>query len=401
MKEKLIIKNFGPIKDVELELGRFNVLIGEQATGKSTVAKLLAVCRYFSYIIESGAAYMDIFGEGLTEWGLNEATQQNTYIFYDCIHYSITVERIHNKELDYDPEDGSVIGEFDASYFSVDLKEKSKEFKNLLVELRKIKPGKPDGYGFYDIEWRVPTSFLQNDVAKVLDITFYLPIERGLQSIFSLGKTSIQNISDTLFNQLAELDGIARLFKNDTQIAPLDITYKNVNGRGYIKSKKHDFVSLFNAASGYQSTVPIVLLIEHHSDVRKRNKAFLIEEPELNLFPEAQNKLMQYLADKTINYNNQLLLTTHSPYILTSLNNLMYAYQVGQEHIEEVNKIIDKKYWINPKDVSVYKMLPDGTCEDIMDKELYQIKVEKIDAISEVLNDDWHKMANLEYEASK
>ncbi|MCW3108369.1 MAG: ATP-binding protein, partial [Segetibacter sp.] len=45
MKEKLIIRNFGPIKDVELELGRFNVLIGDQGTGKSTVAKVLSVIK--------------------------------------------------------------------------------------------------------------------------------------------------------------------------------------------------------------------------------------------------------------------------------------------------------------------------------------------------------------------
>ena len=53
LKEKLIIQNFGPIKHIELDLGIVNVLIGEQATGKSTVAKLLAVCRYFSFIIDS------------------------------------------------------------------------------------------------------------------------------------------------------------------------------------------------------------------------------------------------------------------------------------------------------------------------------------------------------------
>ncbi|MEO7801731.1 MAG: AAA family ATPase, partial [Ginsengibacter sp.] len=41
MKEKLIIKNFGPIKSVEIELRMFNVLIGDQGTGKSTIAKVL------------------------------------------------------------------------------------------------------------------------------------------------------------------------------------------------------------------------------------------------------------------------------------------------------------------------------------------------------------------------
>ena len=52
MKEKLIIKNFGPIKSVDLDLGKITVLIGDQATGKSTVAKVLSICRYFSYIVD-------------------------------------------------------------------------------------------------------------------------------------------------------------------------------------------------------------------------------------------------------------------------------------------------------------------------------------------------------------
>ncbi len=43
MEETLIIKNFGPIESVELKLKRFTILIGEQATGKSTVAKVLIV----------------------------------------------------------------------------------------------------------------------------------------------------------------------------------------------------------------------------------------------------------------------------------------------------------------------------------------------------------------------
>ena len=40
LEEKLIIRNFGPISGVELNLRRVNVLIGDPGTGKSTVAKV-------------------------------------------------------------------------------------------------------------------------------------------------------------------------------------------------------------------------------------------------------------------------------------------------------------------------------------------------------------------------
>ena len=39
--QKIVIKNFGPIKDAEIEITPLLVLIGEQATGKSTIAKLI------------------------------------------------------------------------------------------------------------------------------------------------------------------------------------------------------------------------------------------------------------------------------------------------------------------------------------------------------------------------
>ena len=107
-KEKLIIRNFGPIKDVELDLGRFTILIGEQATGKSTVAKVLAVCRYFSYIVgkkglveeRNGLFYsmtaMDIpFIDGLEDWGIKGNLKPNSYISYTCKDYQIVFDRLN------------------------------------------------------------------------------------------------------------------------------------------------------------------------------------------------------------------------------------------------------------------------------------------------------------------
>lgn len=401
MNEKLIIKNFGPIKSVELELSRFNVLIGENATGKSTVAKVLAVCRYFSYIKWDGSFEIPSpneshFSLGLAAWGLSEFIKAESFIFYECQHYSLIVENKKINFPEYDSENDKVT-EILIPVFSETLKPLSTEFNHLLSELENLKPKPNNGYGYEDPFWRVPISFYQNNVAKVMDNPFYLPTERGLQSIFSLGKSSIQNISDSLFNQFARIDQVARLFKNETSIEPLDITYKNDNGKGYIRKNNEDkFFSLFSAASGYQSTIPIILVIKYYTELRKKDKTFIIEEPELNLFPVAQNRLMQYLVDKIMNYRNSILVTTHSPYILTSLNNLMYAYQVGQKYQQETNAIIEKKYWINPDDVSAYMLLPNGTCEEILDREEKLIRAEKIDGVSGFLNEQFDALLNIE-----
>ncbi len=400
MKEKLIIRNFGPIKSAELELSRFNVFIGEQGTGKSTVAKVLAVCRYFSYIISPEVqgvnSYQENnFSEGLVSWGLNESTTKDTFIQYNSKHYTFTVQcNQYKRESDFNGE----IEKEEYLYLDTKLEPISDEFKGLLNELIRIKPPTfPDGkLTTRNIGWTIPYSFFQNDVSEVMDNPYYVFTERGLQSIFSLGKNSIQNLSDALYNQFANLDQVARLFKEDTLIEPLGLVYKNVDGRGYIRKVNEDtFYSLYNAASGYQSTIPVVLLMKYYISIRKKAKTFIIEEPELNLFPSAQKELMQYLVDKTMNYGNTMLLTTHSPYVLTSLNNLIYAYQTGQTHKEKVNEIIEEKYWLNPKEVSVYRLLGDGTCENIVAEEGL-IEADKIDEVSRTINESFDALLDIE-----
>lgn len=43
---RLIIRNIGPIKNVDIELNKVNVFIGEQSSGKSTIAKIISFCSW-------------------------------------------------------------------------------------------------------------------------------------------------------------------------------------------------------------------------------------------------------------------------------------------------------------------------------------------------------------------
>jgi predicted ATPase len=48
---RLIIKNFGPISDVDIEMKKYNFFIGGQGVGKSTIAKLFClVTNYELYL---------------------------------------------------------------------------------------------------------------------------------------------------------------------------------------------------------------------------------------------------------------------------------------------------------------------------------------------------------------
>ena len=46
MSRKILIKNFGPVKTAEVDLDKnFQIFIGEQASGKSTIGKVVYFCR--------------------------------------------------------------------------------------------------------------------------------------------------------------------------------------------------------------------------------------------------------------------------------------------------------------------------------------------------------------------
>jgi len=48
--ETLTVKNFGPIREAQLELGKVTVLIGPQASGKSVLVKVLAILRASDFL---------------------------------------------------------------------------------------------------------------------------------------------------------------------------------------------------------------------------------------------------------------------------------------------------------------------------------------------------------------
>lgn len=388
MKEKLIIKNFGPLKSVDLDLGKMTILIGEQATGKSTIAKVLAVCRYFSYLVsvvptKEGIENFNMpFEEGLRQWGLTDFIQNGSIIKYENETYWLEGIGILGKVET--KKEGLEISNNKKNVFFIKVYGKTKKFKGLFDTIETIK-----GATFFGELTVLPYSFYETEVSKVMNNPFYVPTERGLQSIFSLGKSSIQNISDSLFNQFAKMDMFARNFQSETEIKPLEIEYKNVNGQGFIKNKSQtEFSSLYHGASGYQSTIPVVLAIKYYTEKKKKPKTFIIEEPELNLFPKAQKKLMEFFVENINKNGHSFLLPTHSPYFLSAINDLLMAYKKGKTHPIEVEEIIKKESWLNPDDLSVYE-LKDGLAYNIFNKELNLIGENIIDDVSDEMNDEF------------
>ena len=94
-----------------------------------------------------------------------------------------------------------------------------------------------------------------------------------------------------------------------------------------------------------------------------------------------------------------MFITTHSPYLLTSLNNLVYAYQVGQKHPEKVSEIVNKQLWLNPDKVQAYFVGGDnnkGKIRSIIHPELQIIQTEEIDSASSINNEEYDLLFDLD-----
>ncbi|MEZ4294003.1 MAG: AAA family ATPase [Polyangiaceae bacterium] len=80
-------------------------------------------------------------------------------------------------------------------------------------------------------------------------------------------------------------------------------------------------IDLYNASSSIKQLAPLLLYLRYRA---APNQTLIIDEPEMNLHPEGQAKLLEALA-MLANLGVHVLLTTHSPYFMAHLNSLIAA----------------------------------------------------------------------------
>jgi hypothetical protein len=126
-----------------------------------------------------------------------------------------------------------------------------------------------------------------------------------------------------------------------------------------------------------------------------------LEEPEAHVFPKTQYdlvKLFAWLANDPI-LSFAWTITTHSPYTLSSFNNLIYAGQLGKDKAIRRKIPIEEKYWIEPGTFAAYS-IHDGICESILSKSGL-IDGEYLDSVSERIGNEFDSLLRLEYDKTK
>jgi predicted ATP-dependent endonuclease of OLD family len=364
LSEKLIIKNFGPIKSVELELKKVTVLIGEQGTGKSALAKLLYVLSNYFFLFGNDDERKTI----IESYGL--FFRPDTEINYNTDYYSVTCQ---------------------FGKFAIELKDDVKKAYENIKEK--------------------PNSILIDWFDKLISDYIYVPAERiALTPIVRMlnapSRTLYRGSFDEFIVDFAQDYDTARRKIHEYVIPHLNnVVFKMVNGLEKVVFNNEELF-LDQTSSGFQVSIPFVVLMAYYIQIKSINK-FIIEEPELNLFPTAQYELIKFFIEKVNPINSSVLVTTHSPYILTSLNNLIQAYLTGNKRgrKQKTTDIIPHKYWLNLKDVTAYMLKYDDAAKGVVHENILDedglIKAEKIDGVSRILNEEFDKLLNIEFGIKK
>jgi hypothetical protein len=367
VSEILTIRNFGPIKDMTLDLRHVNVLIGDQGTGKSTVAKvLMAVKNMLNVTSLMGDSHQLMVAEG------KPAVEKD---------FKDTWKTDFAKWLDWTGLTNSI---YPDSFIS---------FKN-------------EEYSFlYDAgEISISSSDVDIDVAGT-PVDIFIPAYREVAIVLKDKLFAVLQAKATLPDILTRFGTAfleARIKKGIYDYRDIfGVLYKHSNGMDYIVLRDGKEILIENASSSLRNGVPMLVVFDEVLNFNARYCPYLIiEEPELNCFPETQEKLMRYFVEhikEDEGYKNRMLITTHSPYILTSLNNLMQAYQTGKAAPQKADAVIPKQFWLNPDDVSAYMLMKDGTCKDIMNREEYLIEADEIDSVSRKLNKEFDDLLTIEF----
>ncbi len=353
MEEFITIKKFGPLRNIEnLRVKPFTILIGESASGKSTLMKLVATMRYL-YKMANIRSYLKH----------SKITNSPFRMRFDSMMKATEMYKMLTKESEIEYR---VVMD-DHEEYSIRVKER---------KLEKLPIISPDHLIFTKISF----------ISENRNIIPSWSQKAGQNNGATLGFYFHETMRD--FDRASEGDKEIEMNYVDMK---LQITHPKGKPVRYIivpNDNRHEPIDLREASSGIQTSASVNLIVKDFArsfsfkDAFKRSVlTYLydmerlskfnaiaeptsldklvyvhIEEPELSLFPDAQCKLIEelvYSATHSADDRNlNMMIATHSPYILNYLNILLNQKQ-------------DSRAQLNSENTSVYRIY-DGEIQDLL-----------------------------------
>ena len=361
MNERLIVKSFGPVKDLDILFKKVTLFIGDQGTGKSCVAKLFSMFKWTEKVLSQ------------KKYKLSYFEQYNRFQKMLCKYHRIE----------------SFVNESSYIKFEGDLYDFLYENGNFSV-------------------------IDKNHEIKGISKVMYVPAERSIVSVAENKSKLLKELPDSSETFSDEFVNAKKFFQNGYNLPfeGLRFEYDSLNDAGWIHGVDYK-VRLINASSGIQSSLPMcivseylsskisdkeevklskeekdklekrvaeIMLNEEYSDSIKdmmirqlsyanRYNQFIniVEEPELNLFPRSQMEvLFSLISNNASAEENMLVFTTHSPYSLAIINTMIMGAKAYANATEEqrgqIEAILPVKYQINENEIAAYRLSSSDEC---------------------------------------
>lgn len=350
----LIINSVGPITEADIQLRLLNVIIGPQSLGKSTVLKIASYCTWVEKRIEltqmPGFFNTDnnFISPLKTFHRMKDYFNEGSSIFYESDYLKFRYTYIDNKfdfewkdgrwkyrrtKVTYIPAERNLVAVI-PNWFEVRMERNNIwNFMSDWVTARNATTEQLQILNLnvayqYDSERNRDVVSIQN--GNTIDIT---DISSGLQSLIPL-YVHLNYLCNGLY-QTENTQRLAGKWENEDL---LQIIYKELfensgkteavhsvereNERGEIETtkiryrKKIGSMSLLFTYPKYADECEDVYkqyLMTDHCEI-------FLEEPENNLFPPTQSRLIDWLYSMTTKeHKNVLFIATHSPYVLSVL----------------------------------------------------------------------------------
>lgn len=318
--QHLHVRDFGPIQSCDIEVQRLTVLTGPQASGKSTLAKLI----YFFKISRQYIQSQDLSSTQVDKWlrsvflrtfgdvtGLSNAMRIR-YIFADG-HWLEVTKGQH-------PQTHSQTVLF---HYSQDFSQLTRE----KMETVYIPAGRSVITLLSD---QLPVLFTDpNRQLPALDYctNAYIHQILSLRQVFANGLEGLLKQEIETTDKHLNLPVLKRMMQLTEKILKARYCYRAgeeqllLDVDETVKSIKVNF-----ASSGQQETVWALNLLFYYL-LEDKPSCIILEEPEAHLYPDSQKYMAEALGNFA-NAGNQVIITTHIPYIMREFNSLRYVAEV-------------------------------------------------------------------------
>lgn len=373
---KLKIQNFGPIKngytedDGYIPFNTLCVFCGTQGTGKSTVVKLYSTLVWLEKALMRGdfkATYIEQYNRfvknNLAYQGIDSYVKDDTFLHFIGQCYDFIYEKgkfrveEHREELSYNRPQVMYVPAERNFLASTD---KSSSVKGLPETLGTLQEVFRQACQYVADGIELPINGVQfkydtlNNIARIEASDYKVRLSKassGLQSATPLFVT-MHYLYQTVINEVIP--------KSD----------KLSDKEKKIRDKRIEEILLDNTIDNELRSA----LIKKLSDNVNKRLINIIEEPEQNLFPDSQERVLHQMIELSATGDNQLLFTTHSPYMLNHLMVAIKAKQVEEllqnsADTDELNSEVPALSRIDGNKVNVFQLDLDGSIHRLETKE--------------------------------